>query len=86
MKKTILHAKNTACFIKLVSLLNVANINYNTISDTNSLYIHYRDISQSKYIALTVLLNDLITDSSLKNWYHFYKNFNKNLFASLVTL
>lgn len=66
MKKTILHAKNNASFIKLVSLLNIANINYNTISDTNSLYIHYKDIPQSKYIALTILLNDLITDISLK--------------------
>lgn len=66
MKKTAIHATSNTNFIKLINLLQVANIRYETIENTNSLYIFYQDIPQSKIIYLTILLNDLITQTSLK--------------------
>ena len=66
MKKTILHATSNTNFIKLVTLLQVANIRYNMIRDTNSLYIYYQDIPHSKIVHITILLNDYVTQASRK--------------------
>lgn len=73
MKKTVIHATNNTNYIKLINLLQVANVRYEVIKDTNSLYIYYQDIPQSKIIFLTILLNDFITKSSLKKLVTVYK-------------
>lgn len=73
MKKTVIHATSNTNFIKLINLLQVANIRYEVIENTNSLYIFYQDIPQSKIIYLTILLNDFITQTSLKKLVTVYK-------------
>lgn len=73
MKKTAIHATSNTNFIKLINLLQVANIRYEVIENTNSLYIFYQDIPQSKIIYLTILLNDFITQTSLKKLVTVYK-------------
>lgn len=66
MKKTILHATSNTNFIKLVTLLQVANTRYEVIKDSNSLYIFYQDIPHSKIIPMTILLSDYTTQASIK--------------------
>ena len=73
MKKTILHATSNTNFIKLVTLLQVANVRYEVIKNTNSLYIYYQDIPHSKIIYLTILLNDYVTQTSLKKLVTVYR-------------
>ena len=73
MKKTILHATSNINFIKLINLLQVANIHYEVIKDSNSLFIYYQDIPHSKIIYLTILLNDFVTQASIKKLVTVYK-------------
>lgn len=73
MKKTILHATNNINFIKLINLLQVTNIRYEVIKDSNSLFIYYQDIPHSKIIYITILLNDFVTQASIKKLVTVYK-------------